>query len=366
MEIPELIKQRLGDETIESAVSLGDEDLICFTPSRTLLYRGEGLIGNESIGVYDNNLERLNVSEGRRKTGFTLTYVDREEKFSVSRDRGDPVLQRLLQSVLRTAGVIDAEESVTDVYRFSELTVIITDARVVKHVGAYVWDGEYEEYPFAEVTNLDFEEGSVATQIVVSVAGRPQRFKAPNDQAKLLKRSLTNALSEYYEVGSLSQLNDALEENRDESAEEDDDDSVSSDIQLDDSISPLVGDDGDEEEELDTDAIRGIGESPEGDDGDATADAEADSSRPSEVVTGDDTDGAETTGSETGERGDTAGAPTAAERDQASRQGVDREDVEAIQTQLTNLTTAVKRQNELLKEQHETIRKLIDELQRRE
>ena len=360
MEIPELIKQRLGDETIESAVSLGDEDLICFTPSRTLLYRGEGLIGDESIGVYDSNLERLNVSEGRRKTGFTLTYVDREEKFSVSRDRGDPVLQRLLQSVLRTAGVIDAEESVTDVYRFSELTVIITDARVVKHVGAYVWDGEYEEYPFAEVTNLDFEEGSVATQIVVSVAGRPQRFKAPNDQAKLLKRSLTNALSEYYEVGSLSQLDDALADNLEEDAVEDQQ-SVASDIELDDSISPLVGDDGDEEEELDTDAIRGIGESS----ADAAADDEDDSA--------DDGDGADDeaeTAAEATEGTATAQAAPEEASEQASEAagsgGVDPEDVEVIQTQLTDLTTAVERQNELLKEQHETIRTLIDELQRRE
>ncbi|PSQ63836.1 MAG: hypothetical protein BRD21_01310 [Halobacteriales archaeon SW_8_66_22] len=238
MEIPELIKQRLGDETIESVVSLGDEDLICFTPTRALLYRGEGLIGDESIDVYDSNVERLSVSEGRRKTGFVLAYVDREEKFSVSRDRGDAVMQRLLQSVLRTADVIDPEESVTDVYRFSELTVVITDGRLVKHVGAYVWDGDYEEHPFEDVTGLDFEDGSVATQIVVEVRGRPQRFKAPNDQAKLLERSLTDALSEYYEVGSLPALNDALADNLEEDAVGDQQ-PVASDIELDDSISPL-------------------------------------------------------------------------------------------------------------------------------
>ena len=360
MEIPELIEQRLGDETIESAVSLGDEDLICFTPTRALLYRGEGLIGDESIDVYDSNVERLSVSEGRRKTGFVLTYVDREEKFSVSSDRGDAVMQRLLQSVLRTADVIEPEESVTDVYRFSELTVVITDGRLVKHVGAYVWDGDYEEHPFEDVTGLDFEDGSVATQIVVEVQGRPQRFKAPNDQAKLLERSLTDVLSEYYEVGSLPALNDALADNLEEDAVEDHQ-PVASDIELDDSISPLVGDDGDEEEELDTDAIRGIGEAS----ADAAADDEDDSA--------DDGDGADDeaeTAAEATEGAATAQAATeeASERadEAAGSGGVDPEDVEAIQTQLTNLTTAVERQNELLKEQHETIRTLIDELQRRE
>jgi predicted transcriptional regulator len=329
MELPDLITQRLGEETIESAVSLGDEDLVCFTPTRCLLYRGEGLIGDESIDVYDSDIERLSRSEGRRKTSFALEYVDGSESFSVARDRGDPVLQRLLQSVIRAAGVIDPEESVTDAYRFSELTVIITDARLIKHVGAYVWDDEYEEYLFEEVTGLDFEEGSVATGVVLSVAGRPQRFKAPSDEAKLLRRSLTEALFEYYDVDSLPELNGALAEN-DDNADEDEGEgeTVSATIELDDSISPLVGDEEEEEATVETDAVRGIGESR-----DAAADETADD------------------------------AGTA---DAAAGSAVDPEEIEAMQTRLSNLTTAVKRQNELLKEQHETIHTLIEELQRRE
>jgi len=368
MEIPDLIKQRLGEESLESAVSLGDEDLICFTPTRSLLYRGEGLIGDESVDVYDSNVERLNVSEGRRKTSFTLSYVDREESFSVASDRGDAVLQRLLQSVLRTGDVLDPEESVNDVYLFSELTIIITDGRLVKHIGAYVWDADYEEYPFDEVTGLDFEEGSVATQIVLAVAGRPQRFKAPSDEAKLLRRSLTNALCEYHDVGSLAQLQTALEQ---KAPEESTDEAVSSDIELDDSISPLVGDD--EETELDG-AVREIGETraeaaADADDEAATADAATGDEQPdageNEAATAETTDGEQTTESGSESTATRAGGATASGQ-AADASGVDAEEIEAMQTQLSNLTTAVKRQNDLLKEQHETIRKLIDELQRRE
>ena len=43
MEIPNLVRQSLGGEEIEAGVNLGDEDLICLTPTRTLLYRAEGL-----------------------------------------------------------------------------------------------------------------------------------------------------------------------------------------------------------------------------------------------------------------------------------------------------------------------------------
>lgn len=353
MEIPDLIKRRLGEESIESAVNLGDEDVICFTPSRALLYRGEGLIGDESVEEYDCNVERLNVSDGRRKTSVRLQYVDGEESFSVSSDRGEAVVQRLLQCVLRTANVLDPEESVQDAYRFSELTVIITDLRLVKHVGAYVWDGEFEEYPFGDVTGLDFEEGSVATQVVISVSGRPQRFKAPSDEAKLLRRALTNALCEYYEVGSLSQLNRVLEEKADASDDEESTEgSVASDIELDDSISPLVGDT-DEEPTLEGE-VREIGES-----------------RPEETAT-------DSAGAQSGTAEETTQQSTTARQSEPTRQatdtatsgqeagGVDPAEFEAMQTQVSKLTTAVKRQNELLKEQHGTIQQLIEELQRRD
>jgi len=324
MEIPDLIEQRLGAESVESAVSLGDEDRICFTPSRTLLYRGEGLIGDESVEVFESNVERLTVSDGRRKTSFRLGYVDREESFSVGSDRGEPVVQRLLQSILRTGDVLDDDEAVQDVYRFSELTIVITDRRLVKHVGAYVWDDDYEGFPFGDVTGLEFEEGSVATQIVLSVSGRPHRFKTPNDEAALLKRSLTNALCEYYEVGSLSGLTRVFDEKG--SASDTEEESASSDLELDDSISPLVGE-SDDEPALGGE-IREIGEPAPG--------------------SGDDQGGGSTEAE--------AGAGSAA---------VDPEAFEAMQSQVSTLTTAVKRQNELLKEQHETIQQLIEELQRR-
>jgi len=348
MEIPDLIKRRLGEESIESAVSLGDEDVICFTPSRALLYRGEGLIGDESVEEYDCNVERLNVSEGRRKTTVRLQYVDGEESFSVSSDRGDAVVQRVLQSVLRTANVIESDEAVEDTYRFSELTIVITDRRLVKHVGAYVWDEDFEEFPFGDVTGLDFEEGSVATQIVLSVSGRPQRFKAPSDEAKLLRRALTNALCEYYEVGSLSALNRVLDEKTED--DESTDDSVTSDIELDDSISPLVGDT-DEEPALEGE-VREIGESrPE------ESTAESPATQPDAADDGDTTQQTTAAQSET----TTATAPGG-----QTAGGVDPAEFEAMQTQVSKLTTAVKRQNELLKEQHQTIQELIEELQHRE
>lgn len=383
MEIPDLIKQRLGDEELESAVNLGDEDVICFTPSRTLLYYGEGLLSDDSLNVYDHDVDRLDVSEGRRKTSFTLTYVDSEEQFTVASDRTEAVLERLLAGVLKTADVIESEESIEGVFRFSELTLVITDQRIVKHVGSYLWDPDYEEYPYANVTELDFEEGSVATYIVISVDGRPQRIKAPRGDAELVKRALTSALCSYYEVDSIEQLNRMLDEAN--PAPADDNHSLSSDIELDDSIDPLVTpDDEDDVETLTEDSTEvslSTASAERVDDGSTAGGAET---GPDTETASSGTDHTKTADSSTehatAEMADSsserttdgqAGTETAPSADEANttppaETAIDPDDIEAMKSRLATLTKVAKRQNKLLEQQQQTINQLVEELKRQQ
>ena len=331
MEIPDRIAQQLEGETIQSAVNLGDEDLICFTPTRTILYNGEGLLSDESTEIFTHDVERLNISEGRRKTKFTLEYVDAVESFSVSKKRGKQVLQRLLTGILGVQDVIGEEETVAGVFLFSELTLVITEQRLVKHVGSYVWDPDFEEYPFSDVTGLEFEEGSVATSAVISVGGRPERIKAPSDQAKKLRRTLTKALFAYHEVSSLEELNDAV---RDESETATPDDDIG--LGLDDSISPLVSDDNDGSQ------------------------TNSEPAAETEESVSDDGPRLVSSSSETERVGDEGNGPEVAD----GQSGIDPEEFEAMQEQIATLTEAVDRQNKQLESQRETIETLIEELRK--
>lgn len=371
MEIPDRIAQHLDGETIQSAVNLGDEDLVCFTPTRTLLYRGEGLLSDESVAVFEHDVERLDISEGRRKTKFTLEYVDSVEEFSVSRKRGKQVLQRLIAGILDTAGVLEDEESVVGVFLFSELTLVITDSRLVKHVGSYVWDPDYEVYPFSDVTRLDFEEGELATQIVISIAGRPQRIKAPSDEAKKLEQTLTAALFAYHDVQSLEELNDVVATEA-ESTSSSESDLESSGFDLGDDITPLVTDDeGGEDAGTETDR-RGelIGTDSEKTDA-RTPFSGGDG--PTMVADADEA------GSErTSENESTGGAGGSSGRTSDSTDRIDPADIEEMRAQLEALTAAVETQSEEVETQHkaietqgeqietqqQTIEKLIEELRR--
>jgi len=226
MDTPSLLAAEGADDTVEATVPLGGDDLLVVTPSRTLVYRAEGLLRDESVETVVHDVERVEVTEGRRKTTIATTMMTGEEEFTVPTSHLDDVLAPLLSGVLRAADETAADEAVLAVYRFSELTLVVTEGRVVKHVGAALWDTEYESYPFSAVTDLGVEEGSVATQLVLTVDGRPRRIKAPSEQAGAVRRTLQRALFDYHGVDSLAALRTRTadedgDENPDEGASDD-------------------------------------------------------------------------------------------------------------------------------------------------
>ncbi|OVE83211.1 DUF7115 domain-containing protein [Natronolimnobius baerhuensis] len=236
MSVPGIVHSTLEGEDIAARVSLGGEDELFITASSTFVYRSDGLLRDESVDEYPHNADRLTLSEGRRKTKFSLEYsLEGENEFSVPSSKTDTVLHPVLAGVLNGNGITNPGETVVKTYRFSELTIIITSERLVKHIGSAVWDEDYEEYHYEDVTNLSFEDGSVATQVVLAVDGRPQRIKAPNDEANDLRERLQRALFDYHGVGDLEELNDAIGDDEDDV----DEDSSGSTMEFGSGVDPL-------------------------------------------------------------------------------------------------------------------------------
>ena len=354
MSVPGIVHSTLGDEEIAARVSLGGEDELFITPTRTLVYRAEGLLSDESVDEFPHDADRLTLSEGRRKTKFTLEYaLEGSTEFTIPASKTDAVLHPVLAGVLNGNDITEPGETVVQTYRFSELTLIVTSDRLVKHIGSAVWDDDYEEYHFGDVTNLSFEDGSVATQIVLEVDGRPQRIKAPNEEADDLRERLKRALFEYHDVDSLEEFNTLVDDGEaagDESA---------SAMDFGDGVEPLNADppepEGVEAEVVAETAGGSVAESTAsaaeetvGSQAQRDPEPEADADRSTATIeTGDVFDDAS----------DETDADESAERT-ADSTDVDRELLERID----RLETAVERQSELIEAQQETIEQLIDEL----
>lgn len=207
MSQPEIVQSDLGGETVVARVDLGGEDELYVTPTRTLVYRAEGLLADESIEEYSHGAERITVSEGRRKAKVTLDYgLDGEQVISLPASRVERALQPIVGGVLRHNGVLGGNESVAQLFRFSELTVVVAGERVVRHIGPEVWDAEFESYHYGDVTDLEFEDGSVNTSVVLTVDGQRERFKTPNKDARAVRSALESTLLSYWEVDSMAEL----------------------------------------------------------------------------------------------------------------------------------------------------------------
>jgi hypothetical protein len=305
MEIPDLVKEELGGEEVRAGVTLGDEDVVCFTPTRTLVYRGEGLLSDEKVDSFPFDFERLEVSEGRRKTKFTLTYSEKQLSFGIPSSRENAVLQRLLEGALQVSNVIGDEESVAGAFRFSELTLVITQRRLLRHLGSVTWGGDFESYSFENVTGLTFEEGNVATAVVLSVSGRPERIKTPNDQADTVRQTLEDTLFSFHDVSSLAELNEVVSPDEDEEGD--------------------AGDSEDDQDlELESDISTLVGESEQADKREAVQERRK----------------------------------TQAKQPTPNEEG----DIATLQKQVAELTEAVERQSEQIETQEETIQALIEEL----
>ena len=210
MDLPEAVQEALNDESVAARVDLGGGDVLCVTPSRTLVYRSEGLLSDESVTEYPHGAERIAVDRGRRKSTVTLDYgLDGERTLRLPTDRLEDALHPVLAGVLNRAGVTRPGETIKETFLLSELTVVVTSERLVRHVGAAVWDEEFDEYHYDDVTDLRFESGNVGTSVVVRLGDRGERFKVPNDRARAFRECLVAAVLDYHDYDGLDAFREA-------------------------------------------------------------------------------------------------------------------------------------------------------------
>ena len=207
MSLPDALTSALGDESAVAEVDLGGDDTLAVTPTRTLVYRAEGLLSDEAVEEYLHEAERLTLSEGRRKAKLTMEYgLNGTETLSLPSSRVDDALFPILAGVINAAGVTEPGESVLKTFRFSEITLIITSKQVVKHIGAPVWTEDFETFEYESITDVTFEEGSVATTVVLTHDGRQDRFKIPSDDARAVREAIVDAVCAFHDVDSIDAL----------------------------------------------------------------------------------------------------------------------------------------------------------------
>lgn len=338
--LPDLLSEAIADATVIDTVDLGGGDVVAVTRESTHVYRSDGLLADESIETFGHDIDRLSVRTKRRKSRIQLETIDSETSFTVPSKIADPIVEAIIEGVLRTTGVVEADEEVIAQFRFSELTLVITDSRLLEHIGSAAWDGEFETVEYADLTGLDFEKGRVATQVVITTEDRRRRVKVPNEHAGSVRRQIQDAVFEFHDVSSLEELRTTL------SAEQ------------------AAETETDSEPDTDDRSARSEAESDSnGSDSDAATDdfVSADWSPPADQ----DIASSGTQNRDGASQGSsTSDTDSATPADNTSTEQSSDPDIEAVTNRVETLSEQVERQTELLESQRELIEQLVDELRR--
>lgn len=256
MDVPTLVSEALGNEEVAAHVPLKGEDALFVTSTRTLRYSDEGLLSDESVDEFPHDAERVSVSPGRRKATIELDYgTGGSKSFTVPGGNLEAALHPVLAGVLNANGVTGPGETITRTFRFSELTVVVTSNRLVKHIGSAVWDREFEEIPYETVTGLSVEEGNVSSQFVLTTAERTQRIKAPNESFRAVHETIEDAILSYHGVDSIAEFEAIAEEEDAETLDTaansaEPTDAITEDVSFEEGVDPIgggAGDDGPDE-----------------------------------------------------------------------------------------------------------------------
>ena len=202
MDVPGIVRERLGDERRMTSVNIGGDDRVYVTPPRTLIYHSAGLFSRESIEEFSHDARRFDVSADRREASFAFEYDDGVRGFSVPRERIETVLPPVLAGVLRTTGLIDTDEDIKESYRFGERTLVVTETRMLTSVGEAIWDRDHESYAYGDVTGLTFDGDALR----IEGDGRSRRLELPGDGQREAYQTLEDALLAYHGVASVEEL----------------------------------------------------------------------------------------------------------------------------------------------------------------
>lgn len=207
MTLPGGVSVLVGEDDIIDQVELDTHRMLYVTSTRAIAFRERSLFTEESVEVFPTNVKRLLLNRGKRQSTVTFEYTDRDDReLQLPSDATPPSIRALLESVVRATDVLEGDESIIELYRLNELTVIVTDQRLIKHVGQALWALPFDSIDYETVRDIESEVGQMSTGVFIRTTEGSDRFKLPKDVADRFVSRLEEAVCDYHDVPSVGVL----------------------------------------------------------------------------------------------------------------------------------------------------------------
>ena len=199
MDIPSLLSDSIKEgEKIVSRVLIASGTHMVTTTERVFIHREEGIINNEIFEEYSLGVDQISVFSDRRKARIVLNYgLEGTREFSVYAKYYDRIVDPLVRGVIKATRVVEPGELIRQVYRYGQLTIVLTDKQFLKHIGVALWSRDYESYQYEDIARIDIEKGGASAEILIEYKGRMHRIKTDKERARLVCVQARNGLALY-------------------------------------------------------------------------------------------------------------------------------------------------------------------------
>lgn len=207
MSLPAGVSGLVDEDELIDDVALDGHRSLYVTPAKAVTFRERSLFTEESVDVYPTDIDRLLLEEGKRQSTVTFEYPDgQSSSLELPTEAMAPALKALLASATRATGAIPTDETILDLYRFNELTVILTDRRLLKHVGWAMWAASHDQIDYTDVRNIRVEQGQVSTGVNIDTDDGSDRLKIPHDTADDFVARLKSAVCDFHGIDDIGVL----------------------------------------------------------------------------------------------------------------------------------------------------------------
>lgn len=207
MSLPGGVSMVIDEDELLDEIGLDEHRTLFISPEKAVVHRERSLLTDESVDTYPTAARKLGIEEGKRQTVVTFEYPNQPDlELELPSDVVAPALKALLASIIKATGVVSGDESIRELYRFNELTVVLTDSRLLKHIGHALWADMYDVIEFENIRDIRTEEGQVSTGINIVTTASSDRLKVPHEAAEGFVTELEQAVCDYHDVAALGVL----------------------------------------------------------------------------------------------------------------------------------------------------------------
>jgi hypothetical protein len=112
----------------------------------------------------------------------------------------------LIRGAIHAKNTLQQGESIKKICRKGELTIVLTNMKILKHIGTSLWDIDFESFDLETISKIYVDAGGISSELIIESNNRLHRIKTTANIAQSLCDSSINELISFHNFPTYSEF----------------------------------------------------------------------------------------------------------------------------------------------------------------